>query len=148
MMTSCLTGLDLSKKAKLFNFIISKAAESKQNKQGVSRTLILPLKLLFSAPTKSVKASSMFNQLLHLWRPDIQQGNVDAVIDSSKPYKQSLTLSFSWLMLVKKQAAKQAVTFCLQKQQARIEFKLFSFREGPRLDSFILVFTLDFTNQH
>ena len=39
----CLTGLDLSKQVNCCSFNISKAAESKQNKQEVSRTMILSL---------------------------------------------------------------------------------------------------------
>ena len=41
-LTSCLTGLDKTEQVKLFLFNISKAAESKQNKQEVSCTEILP----------------------------------------------------------------------------------------------------------
>ena len=48
-LTSCLTGLDLAKQVKLMIIQQSQAAESKQNKQEVSRsTEILPLKLVFS----------------------------------------------------------------------------------------------------
>ena len=46
-MTSCLTSLDLSKQIKLLFIQQRKAVNFKQNKH-VSRTVILPLKLVFS----------------------------------------------------------------------------------------------------
>ena len=50
-LTSCLTGLDLNKQVKLFFIQISKAADSAQNKQDVSHTVILPIQFVFSAFT-------------------------------------------------------------------------------------------------
>ena len=41
-LTSCLTGLDLAKQVKLLFLNLRKAAESNQNKHGVSCTMILP----------------------------------------------------------------------------------------------------------
>ena len=41
---TCLTGLDLTNQVKLLQIQHSKAAESKDNKHEVSRTLILPFK--------------------------------------------------------------------------------------------------------
>ena len=46
--TSCLTGLDLTRQVKLFFIQHEQSAESKQNKQEVSHTVILTLKLVLS----------------------------------------------------------------------------------------------------
>ena len=47
-LTSCFTALDLTITVKLFTFIIGKSDESKQNRQEVSCTVKIPLKLVFS----------------------------------------------------------------------------------------------------
>ena len=53
-MTSCTTDLNSTKQVKLCWFCISKAAESKENKHGVFRIVILPLKLVFSVQPQLV----------------------------------------------------------------------------------------------
>ena len=45
---ACLTGSDLNKQANMLLIQHRQAAQSKQNKQDVSHTVILPLKLVFS----------------------------------------------------------------------------------------------------
>ena len=52
--TSCLTGLDLTRQVKLFFIQHEQSAESKQNKQEVSQTVILTLKLVLSGYRGSV----------------------------------------------------------------------------------------------
>ena len=48
-LTSCLTGMDLTKQVIMGSFNIGKAAESIKNKQEVSCTAILHLKLMLPA---------------------------------------------------------------------------------------------------
>ena len=47
-LTSCLTGLDLTKQGMLMLIQQKQAAKSKENKQSVSRIVRLPLRLVFS----------------------------------------------------------------------------------------------------
>ena len=51
-LTSCLTGLDLSKQVKLLLIQYKQSRRTKQNKQEVSRTVKLPLNLMFSGLCK------------------------------------------------------------------------------------------------
>ena len=60
-LTSCLTGLDLTKQENFGSFNISKAAESKQHKQEIRWTVILPLKLGFSAVKPEAIATTYLN---------------------------------------------------------------------------------------
>ena len=63
--TSCLVGLDLMKQVKLFYIQHRKSTESKQNKQEVSQTVILPLKLVFSGLWVAI------DKRLHLRTPSV-----------------------------------------------------------------------------
>ena len=64
-LTSCLTGLDSTKHIKLMLIQHKKAAESKQNKQEVSHTVILPIKLVFSGISHQIVSRFSKTRKMH-----------------------------------------------------------------------------------